>query len=579
MPAYRADLIDIEFNLFDLLKIHEKNNLGMDISSLKDILLQFEKFTRQEIYPTRTKSDHEGVKLENGRVISPESLRAVHKAYYENGWFVLGQPEEFGGAPVPESLYYACLSIATGANTAYMMYPGLSKGALNVIRLKGQEWMRKVFLPPMMDGRLGGTMCLTEPGAGSDVGALRTTATPTSNNDGTWLIKGTKIFISSGHADLYENTVHLVLARTPNAPEGTKGISLFIVPRIWIDKEGKTHQDNDVLCTKVEEKMGIHASATCELQFGLKNQCRGYLIGDEFEGMSTMFIMMNEARLLCGLQGESQANLAYEMSLAYAKERSQFNKEIVYHPDVKRMLLKMRANVRAMRQVALFTASLFDKEKEDAKYGELIGLLTPICKAYFTEQGLEVAVDAVQIHGGYGFCKEYEVEQFVRDTIIGKIYEGTNGIQAIDFTMRKVIKDKAKSFSWLAEIMTADMKSLDQKFSAEVNMWNQCLNVTNQITQLFFEKAANKDMDFVLYHATDYLKICSILIHGWQLGVAASGAKNKLLKGENLNQEWKNYLQTREVDFQVYSTFYLATATSIADSIKKTKLDFWKSLL
>lgn len=577
MPAYRADMIDLEFNLFDLLKIHEQHNHGMDQASIKDILVEFEKFTRQEIYPTRVKSDQEGVKLENGKVLSPPSLRAVHNAYYANGWFALGQPEEFGGAPVPEPLYIACLSLATGANTAYMMYPGLSKGVLNVIRLKGEEWMRKVFLPLMMDGRLGGTMCLTEPGAGSDVGALRTSATP--NTDGTWLIKGTKVFISTGHADLYENNVHLVLARTPNAPSGSKGISLFIVPRNWIDKDGKTHGENDVLCSKVEEKMGIHASATCELQFGLKNQCRGYLIGDEFEGMSTMFIMMNEARLLCGLQGESQANLAYEMSLAYAKERSQFNKEIVHHPDVKRMLLKMRANSRAMRQVALFTGSLFDQEKVDKKFVELIGLLTPICKAHFTEQGLEVAVDAVQIHGGYGFCKEYEVEQFVRDTIIGKIYEGTNGIQAIDFTMRKVLKDKAKSFTWLAEIMTADMSIMDQKYSAEVATWNQCLNSTKAITQIFFEKAAKNDTDFILYHATDYLKICSILIHGWQLGKAAVGAQLKLQEDKNLNQQWKDYLQSREVDFQIYATFYLATANSLADSIKLTKLDFWKSPL
>ena len=574
MPAYRADLHDIEFNLFDLLKIHENNNQGMDLSSLKDILQQFEKFTRQEIYPTRAKSDVEGVKLESGRVIAPESLRSVHKAFYENGWFALGQPEEFGGAPVPEALYIACLSIATGANTAYMMYPGLTKGALNVIRLKGEQWMREVFIPPMMEGRLGGTMCLTEPGAGSDVGALRTTANP--NSDGTWSIKGTKIFISSGHADLYENNVHLVLARTPNAPVGTKGISLFIVPRLWIDKDGNTHGDNDVLCTKVEEKMGIHASATCELQFGLKNNCKGYLIGDEFEGMSTMFIMMNEARLLCGLQGESQANLAYEMSLAYAKERSQFGKEIVHHPDVKRMLLKMRASSRAMRQVALFTASLFDKERVDHKYGELIGLLTPICKSYFTEQGLETAVDAVQVHGGYGFCKEYEVEQFVRDTIIGKIYEGTNGIQSIDFTMRKVIKDKAKSFTWLAEIMMKDMSVVTKNFSTEVAMWTQCLNATKQITQLFFEKITKNDTDFILYHATDYLKICSILIHAWQLGKATIGAEQKLTEA-NLSEEWRTYLCSRNVDFQVYSTFYLATATSLAESIKQTQLDFWKS--
>ena len=231
-----------------------------------------------------------------------------------------------------------------------------------------------------------------------------------------------------------------------------------------------------------------------------------------------------------------------------------------------------------MRQVALFTASLFDQEKVDHRYNELIGLLTPICKSYFTEQGLENSVDAVQVHGGYGFCKEYEVEQFVRDTIIGKIYEGTNGIQAIDFTMRKVIKDQAKAFTWLAEIMVKDINSLDKKFTAEQSLWMKCLDDIKQITQLFFKKVSKNDMDFVLYHASDYLKICSILIHAWQLGKAVIVAANKMTEN-NLSQEWKDYLLSRDVDFQVYSTFYLATATSLAESIKKTKIDFWKSPL
>lgn len=573
MPAYRADLTDLEFSLFDVLKIQDNNSLGMDLSSIKDILLQFEKFTRQEIYPTRVKSDCEGVKLVDGKVITPPALKSVHKSFYENGWFALGQPEEFGGAPVPEALYVACQSLANGANTAYMMYPGLSKGAMNVIRLQGEDWMKKAFIPPMMEGKWGGTMCLTEPGAGSDVGALRTTATP--NADGTWLIKGTKIFISTGNADIYENSIHLVLARTPNGAVGTKGISLFVVPRVFVDKNGSTLGDNDVLCTKVEEKMGIHASATCELQFGLKSQCKGYLIGKEFEGMGTMFIMMNEARLQCALQGESQANLAYEMSLAYSKERSQFGQEIGNHPDVKRMLLKMRANCRAMRQVALYTGSLFDKEKIDEKFGELIGLLTPICKAYFTEQGLATAVDAVQVHGGYGFCKEYEVEQFVRDTIIGKIYEGTNGIQAIDFTMRKVIKDKGQSLLWLSKIMSEDMNAIAENFHQEKATWNKCLQSVQQIVQLFFEKMSKKESDFVLYYSSDFLKVCSIVIHGWQLGKAATVAIGKIQENKG-TQEQIEYWESRSVDFQVYASFYLNEALSIAETIKTTKLDFWK---
>jgi len=301
MGHYKADIRDVEFNLTEVLKIQDWKDFGLEENDIKGLLAEYTKYVEKEIFPTREPSDQIGVKHINGKVVAPEVLHGITKSFHENGWFALGLPAEIGGTPVPEALYVACMSLATGANCAWMMYPGLSRAALNVINIKGDEFMRAHIVPRIMEGKWGGTMCLTEPSAGSDVGALRSTAQPLGN--GKYSIKGTKIFISSGESDLYENNIHLVLARTPGADAGTKGISLFVVPRFRINNDGTIGESNNVVCSKIEHKMGIHASATCELQFGNDAETEGWLIGDEFEGMATMFIMMNEARLYCGIQG------------------------------------------------------------------------------------------------------------------------------------------------------------------------------------------------------------------------------------------------------------------------------------
>lgn len=267
--------------------------------------------------------------------------------------------------------------MAIGANVSWSMYYGLTQGAMNVILKVGSQEQKDLYVPKMMEGSWGGTMCLTEAGAGSDVGNAKTTAKPLDN--GQYAISGTKIFISSGESDLYENNIHLVLARTPGSPEGTKGLSLFIVPRFKINEDGSNGESNNVRCTKLEEKMGLHGQATCELTFGQDGECVGELIGKEHEGIVNMFIMMNEARLLCGLQGESQANLVYMLTEQYAKERSQFGTEIINLPDVKRMLLKMRSTARGLRALCLYTGNLFDKaEKGDEQAEKEIALFTPI---------------------------------------------------------------------------------------------------------------------------------------------------------------------------------------------------------
>ncbi|MFZ4712532.1 MAG: acyl-CoA dehydrogenase [Bacteriovoracaceae bacterium] len=567
MGRYKTDLRDVNFNLFEVLKVENHTDLGA--ADLKDIVAQVDSFFEKEIFPTREKSDHQGVKLTAEGVKVPEILRAPHKAFYENGWFAIGLPEVWGGTPLPEAVSLVSTSLATAANTSWFMYPGLTRAALNVIMKKGTESQKTTLVPRMMDGRMGGTMCLTESGAGSDVGALRTTATPMGN--GKYKINGTKIFISSGENDLYENIVHLVLARTPNAPAGSKGISLFVVTRYHMNADGSTASTNNVTCTKIEEKMGLHAQATCELAFGLNGECVGELIGDEFDGMATMFIMMNEARLFCGVQGEAQANLAYMMAEQYCKERVQFGTEIINHPDMKRSLLRQRAMSRGMRALCLYTANLFDVEKKDPEAHHLIGLLTPICKAYCSEQGFQVCVEALQAHGGYGFCTEYGIEQFVRDTKIATIYEGTNGIQAIDFVMRKILKDNGKALGIMTnEILKAISESPKDFCPKEVDLMSKVMMSAQTVMGMITKKAQAKDMEGILAHCTDFLQFASCLVMAWRLLDSAIVANSKLA---NASADDKQYYQSKIADFRIYCTHYLVHNVALAKTMVEHELN------
>ena len=563
MGHYKADLRDIEFNLTELLKVQDWKDYGLEENDIKGIVSEYNKYVENEVFPTREPSDQVGVKYVNGKVVVPEVLHGVNRSFYENGWFALGMPAEIEGTPVPEALYVSCMSMATGANCAWTMYPGLSRAALNVINLKGNDFMKTHIIPRMMEGKWGGTMCLTEAGAGSDVGALRTTAQPLGN--GKYSVKGTKIFISSGESDLYENNIHLVLARTPGGEPGTKGISLFVVPRFRIKEDGSMGESNNVVCSKIEHKMGIHASATCELQFGQDGESEGWLIGEEFDGMATMFIMMNEARLYCGIQGEAQANLAYMMAEKYTKERVQFGKEIIHHPDVRRNLLRMRALARGMRALCLYTANLFDKAKKDHKYESIIGLLTPICKSYCSEQGFNVSSAALQAHGGYGYCTEYGVEQFVRDTQIAMIYEGTNGIQAIDFVMRKILKDGGKALTALTQEIVASVQALDEnKFKKEKDIFGKVLVSAQGVMQQISGYAKNNQWNLILQNCTDFLNFASQMVMAWQLLEAAVLADKK--SGTAAGDD-KTFYESKIVDFRVYCSQYLIHNLSMAKTI------------
>lgn len=569
MGTYKADLRDIEFNLTEQLQVQNWTEFGLEENDIKGILAEYVKYVENEVFPTREPSDQIGVQYENGKVRVPEVLRGVNKSFYDNGWFALGLPESVGGTQVPEALYVACMSLSTGANTAWSMYPGLTRAALNVLNLKGDDFMKNQIIPKMMSGEWGGTMCLTEAGAGSDVGALRSTAKPLGN--GKYSIKGTKIFISSGDNDLYDNIIHLVLARTPEGQEGTKGISLFVVPKNKINEDGSMGEWNNVKCSKIEHKMGIHASATCEIQFGQDGETEGWLIGEEFDGMATMFIMMNEARLYCGIQGESQANLALMMTEKYVHERSQFNKEIVHHPDLRKSLLKMRALSRGMRSLCLYVGDLFNRTKEDHEVENLIGLLTPICKAYCSEQGFIVSVEAVQAHGGYGYCTEYGVEQFVRDTKIATIYEGTNHIQAMDFVMRKILKDGGKTLQALSKEIMNSVNALDEaKFKKEKDLFNKVLLSAQSIVQQISGYAKNNQYNLILQNCSDFLQFASQLVMGWRLLEAAVLADSKI---EGANADDQKYYRTKVTDFRVYCSHFLIHNLSTAKTITEFSED------
>jgi len=549
MSKYLYDLQDTEFNLFEVLKVQDIAP-GTSVDDLKSVLSEYCKFVTNEVAPTRQLSDSQGVHLVDGKVKVPECFRPVKEKFYANGWFGLGMSEDIGGMPVPHAVKVAASGMTCGANVSFEMYPGLTRAALNVILLKGTDKQKDTYVEKIMTGEWGGTMCLTESNAGSDVGNVATTATKLAN--GRYKIKGTKIFISSGESDLYQNNIHLVLARTPGAAAGTKGLSLFIVPRFKLNDQGQVNGANHVVCTKVEEKMGIHGSATCELNFGLTGECEGELLGQELEGMANMFIMMNEARLMCGMQGESQANLSTMLAWKYATERSQFGAELLTMPDVQRTLLRMRAVSRGMRALLMYTANLFDLAHAGGKGVEAeIALLTPVCKSWCTDEGFKVTVDGVQVHGGYGYCTEYGMEQLVRDSKIATIYEGTNGIQAIDFVTRKVLKDKGEAFGLLGQKIAASLKNPGAKsWPKEVAQIASNLERAAKTLQMLGGLAQQNKVNQVLEHASNFLSIAGNIIISWRLLEHAIAAQASI---ETTSvAERKQYLRSKIEDFRYF---------------------------
>jgi hypothetical protein len=388
------------------------------------------------------------------------------------------------------------------------------------------------------------------------------------------MIQRSSTHISSGESDLYENNIHLVLARTPEGKPGPKGISLFVVPRFKVNADGSSGESNDVKCSGIEHKMGIHVSATCTMNFGDNNNCEGYLIGKEFDGMANMFIMMNQARLDVGVQGESQACLAYELTKQYVTERVQFRTEIINHPDIKRSMLRMRAMSRGLRSLMLYTSNLFDLAEKDEKYNSYIGLLVPICKSFGSDAGFDVTVEAVQCHGGYGYCTEYGIEQFVRDTKIASIYEGTNAIQAIDFVTRKILKDGGKALQELSGDVFKTSNGLSDDFTFEKGIFSKALGAAQEAMGFIGKKAKHEQMNIVLQNCTDFLNLSAHIVIAWRLMESACVAHEKL-KTSTVPAE-KDYLESKIVDFKFYCSQYLPKAIAMAKSITSFDEDITK---
>ncbi len=473
-------------------------------------------FAAGEFAPLSRIGDTQGARLENGVVRLPEGYAEAYKAYVEQGWNAVAGPEEFGGQGLPFSLAVCVLENLGSANMGFSLLPMLTVGAIEAIEKHGSEAQKAVYLAKLISGEWPGTMNLTEPSAGSDVGALRTTATPISEGEhkGKYLIKGTKIFITWGEHELAENIVHLVLARTPGAPEGSRGISLFIVPRYHVDADGTPGLPNDVKAIGVEHKLGIHASPTCVMSYGEHDQCIGELIGGENQGLKCMFTMMNSARINVGAQGVMVAEAALQQASAYARERVQSARAgaadkkpvaIVEHPDVRRMLLRMRALTEAARALLYYTGGQVDRGTlGDAVAQARADVLVPLIKAWGTDIGCEVASLGVQIHGGMGFIEETGAAQHYRDARITPIYEGTNGIQAADLVTRKLGMENGAVLASLLNDIAGD--AADAPALAELA--EECAGIAQWML-------ADASLDDRLAGSVPFLTLCAVA--GWQL--------------------------------------------------------------
>jgi alkylation response protein AidB-like acyl-CoA dehydrogenase len=456
MPIYKAPVEDTLFVLNDVLGIERYNNLPGFAEATPDMLEaivgEAAKLSEAVLFPLNLSGDQEGcVRREDGSVTTPKGFREAYDLYRESGWLGLAAPEAYGGQGLPYTLHTAVGEYMSSANMSLMMYPGLTQGAIAALIEHGTDTQRQTYLPNMINGTWTGTMNLTEPHCGTDLGLLRSRAVP--QPDGSYRISGQKIFISAGEHDMAENIIHLVLARIEGAPEGTKGISLFIVPKVLVEADGSLGARNGVTCGAIEHKMGIHANSTCVMNY---DDATGYLIGTANRGLNAMFVMMNEARLGVGLQGLSVAEVAYQNAVAYARERLQGRSlsgakapdskadPIIVHPDIRRVLMTIRAFNEAGRAFTLWTALQSDIAHRSPDAGErrtaddLLGLLTPILKGVLTDRGFDHAVMAQQVFGGHGYIEEHGMSQYVRDARIAMIYEGANGIQALDLVGRKL---------------------------------------------------------------------------------------------------------------------------------------------
>lgn len=563
MAEWIADKKEIDFILYEMfdaetLLQHDKfKNFSKKMFDM--VISEARKLAIKEILPTLADSDRNGARFENGQVKAPESFHRARKAVIEAELTSPTEDPAWGGQGLPYLISMAMMEYVIGANYSLSSYVNMGHGTGKMIELFGTDRLKELFVENLYTAHWSGTMLLTEPEAGSDVGALTTSAK--KNPDGTYSITGNKIFITGGDHDLAENIIHPVLARVEGAPGGSKGISIFIVPKIWVNDDKSLGKDNDVQCTGIEEKMGMHGSATCAMSLGSKGNCRGFLLGQENQGLAIMFHMMNEARLNVGFQGSSAASMAYLYALDYAKHRIQGKAlhdvknpgaesvPIIQHPDVRRMLTWMKAHVDGMRSLVFYVSNLFDTQRlfpdtqEGQQAGKRIELLTPVVKAYCAQRGFEVCVQAVQVYGGYGYISEFPVEQLVRDVKIASIYEGTDGIQAMDLLARKLGMDDGKIFTGLLEKMGTTIKSAQAKTTLAplADELEKTVNALCMTAMTIGGAAMSKKYASAFAHAYPFLDVigdvCLGWMHLWRANAAADALENNTKRKNRLFYE------------------------------------------
>jgi hypothetical protein len=534
MAEYRAPIEDAQFLLHKWLKVSEHYQKygyeeAADPELIDAILAEGGRFAQEVLAPLNQSGDEEGCQYNQGEVTTPKGFKEAYQSYCENGWPGLSSDPQFGGQGLPYSLSAVLAEMISAANMSWGMYPGLSQGVIEALTAHGSDQQKQQYLPKLISGEWTGTMCLTEPHCGSDLGILRTKAVPSDN--GAYKISGTKIFISAGEHDMAENIIHLTLARLPDAPEGTKGISLFIVPKFRLTESGQPGERNTVVCGSIEHKMGIKASATAVLNF---DEAEGYLVGEPNKGLNYMFTMMNAARLGTAQQGQALASASYQGALAYAKDRLQMRSltgpkapdkvadPIIVHPDVRRMLLTQKAFAEGNRALAYYTATLVDaehraeSEERRQKIHKELSFLTPICKAFMTETGLEATNLGMQVLGGHGYIREWGMEQYVRDVRIALIYEGTNGIQALDLLGRKVLMDKLTTLRRIQKKMKYFLKdaSEDKALKSMIGDLKTLIRKWFMLT-LTIARRAGKNREEVGAAAFDYLMYSGYIYLGY----------------------------------------------------------------
>ena len=569
MPSYTPPLRDMQFVMHEVLKVTDElrqmpKHADIDADTINAVLEEGGKFAAGVTFPLNISGDEEGCTLDKKthEVTAPKGFRQAYAQYVEGGWPALSCDPEYGGQGLPFVLNQCIYEMLNSANQSWTMYPGLSHGAYECLHAHGTSEQKKIFLPKLVSGEWTGTMCLTEPHCGTDLGMLRSKAEPQA--DGSYKINGTKIFISAGEHDLAENIVHLVLARLPDAPQGSKGISLFVVPKYKANADGSLGPRNGIYCGGLEHKMGIHANSTCQM---VLEDAVGTLVGQPNKGLQAMFVMMNAARLGVGNQSLGLTEVAYQNALAYAKDRIQMRSlsgvkakdkpadPIIVHPDVRKMLLTAKAYAEGGRALACYCAMLLDKhlyhpdEKVRKDSDELLALLTPIIKAFITDNGFQAAVMCQQVFGGHGYIKESGMEQYVRDARINMIYEGTNTVQSLDLLGRKILGNNGATLKKFGKLIGAlvEEEGVNEKMAEFINplavLGDQ---ITKFTTEIGFKGFQNPDE--VGAAAVDYLRVAGHLVFGYFFARMAQVALREIAAG-NTDPFYGAKLQTARFYF------------------------------